>query len=44
MDLADIRNLVLKTQASILEKGFLGFSDVKHVSVPLLALNPRCVF
>lgn len=46
MDLADIRNLVLKTQASILENGFLGFNDIKHVSVaiPLLAPGPCCVF
>lgn len=29
MDLSDIRNLMLKTQASILENGFLGFNDVK---------------
>lgn len=42
MDLADIRSLVLKTQASILENGFLGFNNVKHVSVHLLALRvPR---
>lgn len=34
MDLADIRSLVLKTQASILEKGFLGFNDGKHVCSP----------
>lgn len=38
MDLAVIRNLVLKTQASILENVFPGFSEAKHVSVsiPLL--------
>lgn len=33
MDVADIRILMRKTQASILENGFLGFSDLNHVSV-----------
>lgn len=35
MDVADIRNLMRKTQASILENGFLGFNDLKHVSVAI---------
>lgn len=35
MDVADIRNLMRKTQASILENGFLGsrVDDLKLVSV-----------
>lgn len=35
MDVGNIRNLMRKTQASILENGFLGnsMSDLKHVSV-----------
>lgn len=32
MDVSDIRNLMRKTQASILENGFLGFDDLKNVS------------
>lgn len=33
MDVAAIRSLMRKTQASILEYGFLGLDDPKHVSV-----------
>lgn len=33
MDVAAIRSLMRKTQASILENGFLGLDDPKHVSV-----------
>lgn len=36
MDVAAIRSLMRKTQASILENGFLGFDDLKHVSVTVL--------
>lgn len=36
MDVAAIRSLMRKTQASILENGFLGFDDPKHVSVTVL--------
>lgn len=46
MDVAAIRSLMRKTQASILENGFLGLEDPKHVSVAsftsLLILS--CVF
>lgn len=46
MDLADIRSLVLKTQATILENVFPGFIESKHVSVAILLLapNPCSVF
>lgn len=41
MDVADIRNLMRKTQASILENGFLGtrMGDLNLVSV---ASVPKC--
>lgn len=46
MDVAAIRSLMRKTQASILENGFLDLEDPKHVSVAsftsLLILS--CVF
>lgn len=35
MDVSDIRNLMRKTQSSILENGFLGFGDLKNVSVAI---------
>lgn len=38
MDLADIRNLVLQTQASILENVFPGSNEAKHVSVGIQRL------
>lgn len=41
MDLAKIRNLVLKTQASILENVFPGFNEEKHVSVAIQLLAPN---
>lgn len=41
MDVAAIRSLMRKTQACILENGFLGLDDPKHVSVASFFLKVR---
>lgn len=46
MDVAAIRNLMRKTQTSIIENGFLGLDNPKHVSVASFTslLILKCVF
>lgn len=44
MDVAAIRSLMRKTQASILENGFLSLDDAKHVSVASFSLPLILIF